>query len=207
MRKFTVRLSALPAGTVDFFDLLRRIFNTESITRLVRLRQMLSVSAMLANPQKSSKVPAGSADRRTCKVHSEIESLAPEIFSFLRHVYFCYTFILVVFSFLQYIPLRHCLYLYDNNPSKIKNTAADGVSRITGTIARISKILTALRVCFALSETKGRVCETDTHKRAGKIRNRSVSRDCLRRLRRTSFIFYSINSICTSPRLSSVTIL
>lgn len=127
MRKFTVRLSALPGGTVDFFDLLRRIFNTESITRLVRLRQMLSVSAMLANPQKSSKVPAGSADRRTCKVHSEIESLAPEIFSFLRHVYFCYTFILVVFSFLQYIPLRHCLYLYDNNPSKIKNTAADGV--------------------------------------------------------------------------------
>lgn len=68
--KFTVRLSALPGGTVDFFDLLRRIFNTESITRLVRLRQMLSVSAMLANLQKSSKVPTGNTDRRTCKVHS-----------------------------------------------------------------------------------------------------------------------------------------
>lgn len=68
--KFTVRLSPLPDGTVDFFDLLRRIFNTESITRLVRLRQMLSVSAMLANLQKSSKVPTGNGDSCTCKVHS-----------------------------------------------------------------------------------------------------------------------------------------
>lgn len=70
MMKFTVRLSPLPDGTVDFFDLLRRIFNTESITRLVRLRQMLSVSAMLANLQKSSKVPTGNGDSCTCKVHS-----------------------------------------------------------------------------------------------------------------------------------------
>ncbi len=168
---------------------------------------MLSVSAMLANLQKSSKVPPGKADRRTCKVHSKREYLTPEIFSFLLYVYFCYTFTPVVLSFLRYIPLLCCLYLYDNNPSKIKNTAADSVSRITGTIARISKILTALRGCSALSETEGRVCGTDTHKRAGKIRNRSVSRDCLRCLRRTSSFSYSINSICTSPKLSSVTIL
>lgn len=135
------------------------------------------------------------------------ENPRPGNLSFLRCVDSCYTFTPVVLSFLRFLPLYHALYLYDNNPQEIKNTAADSVSKITGTIARISKILTALRVCSALSETEGRVCGTDTHKRAGKIRNRSVSRDCLRRLRRTSSFSYSINSICTSPKLSSVTIL
>lgn len=89
--KFTVRLSALPGGTVDFFDLLRRIFNTESITRLIRLKQMLSVFAMLANLQKSSKVPPGKADRRTCKVHNEkLISATGNIFPYTTRLFLLY---------------------------------------------------------------------------------------------------------------------
>lgn len=91
MVKFTVRLSAFPSGTVDFFDLLRRIFNTESTTRLIRLRQMLSVSAMLANLQKSSKVPPGKADRRTCKVHNEkLISATGNIFPYTARLFLLY---------------------------------------------------------------------------------------------------------------------
>lgn len=107
--KFTVRLSAFPGGTVDFFDLLRRTFNTESITRLVRLKQMLSVFAMLANLQKSSKVPSGKADSCTCKVHSG--RIKPDTGNI---------FLSLILLFLRYVPFRRYLYLHDKNSREIK---------------------------------------------------------------------------------------